>query len=202
VKGFPVKFLIKEAYDNVTDNQIVGGPKWIATDRYDIQALPVESVKVGEYRDPGSELLREILADRFKLKFHREQRMLPVYLLTVAKDGPKLKVPNHKILNNTYDVTANQIQCRFPTQSISGFVHLLGAMHAVDRPVIDKTGITSEFDLDLKWTPDMTASSTADNSDVPSLFTALKEQLGLELKLGKAMVEVMVIDHIEPPSPN
>ena len=202
VQNLTVRDLIKFAYQ-VNVNQIVEGPKWIATDRYNIQALPVESVKFDEKTynpeqpyEKQYKITRELLADRFKLRFHQEQRMLPVYILTVAKGGPKLKVSDHKDAGGGCGGPPMRMQCTLKGVTLPYFTSFLGLYEAVDRPVVDKTGLAGEFDFDLKW------STGEVEADLPTIFTAFQEQLGLKLESGRAPVDVMVIDNIGRPTEN
>jgi len=203
--------LIAVAY-GVHANQIVGAPTWLGSDLYDIE---------GKADVPGKantkqigEMLQGLLADRFALKFHREQRELSVYALQIAVGGPKMKetaaVPNtpQRVLMPTFgdlyvgNMTMNQFASWMQTA-------------AMDKPVIDQTGLTARYDFHLKWTADESQFATfrgtngpvqpsaGDNPNAPpSLYTALQEQLGLRFTAIKAMVDVIVIDHVEQPSAN
>jgi bla regulator protein blaR1 len=199
--------LITFAYD-VQQNQIVDGPKWMFSDKFDIAAQPDA---------PGSPntqqvhmMIEKLLADRFQLKFHRDSKEMPAYVLTVAKDGPKLE------------------KSQGDPKGLPGlFFSQLGVLHVVnatmadfagvmqrtvfDRPVVDQTGLQGKWDFTLKWTPDesqfsglgMKVPPPSDAADAPPpLFTAIQEQIGLKLEAKKTPVPVLVLDHVEPPSPN
>ena len=165
-------------------------------------------------------MLQTLLADRFKLIVHREIRELPVYLLVVAKNGPKLH--KSKLGTNPDEIRDSSLESgrgggkiiapSITTQNLAGMLTL-----ALGRTVLDKTGLTDSYDLTLQWTADRAdvptpnaphnsqrgseAASEVDPS-WPSIFTAIQEQLGLKLEEGKGPVEVIVIDHVEKPSGN
>jgi uncharacterized protein (TIGR03435 family) len=153
-------------------------------------------------------MLKKLLADRFGLKFHYEQREMNVYVLVVAKGGPKLKAadPNGQQNNGCRGLGV----CFFNKEPLAGFSRFMGFV-VLDKPVVDKTGLAAEFDFDLKWTPDETQFASmgihvpppVDNPNAPpGLFTAIQEQLGLRLEPQKIPAEVLVIDHVERPSEN
>jgi len=185
--------------------QISGGPAWMATDEYDIEALAAGE---GQLQAQGQIMLQKLLADRFQLTFHREQRTLPAYALTIAKGGSKLKTAEE---GGGQGASCEHMGvCNFRKEPLSHFVMWLANV-VLDRPVVDKTGIAGTFDFSLKWTPDesqfsalgLRAPAPADNSDAPTpLFEAIQEQLGLKLEPEKIPAEVLVIDHIERPSGN
>jgi uncharacterized protein (TIGR03435 family) len=157
-------------------------------------------------------MIQKLLVDRFKLTYHHQSRQLPAYVLTVGKSGPKLK-------------TSEADPGALPGIGFRGFGNMpvsnatmadFAAMmqgSVLDRPMIDRTGLKERYDFVLKWTPDdsqfigMRPPGTSlpgnDRPDAPpSLFTAIQEQLGLKLESAKAAVDVLVIDHVEMPSPN
>jgi uncharacterized protein (TIGR03435 family) len=135
--------------------------------------------------------MRQILDERFALKFHIEKRELPVYNLVVAKQGLKLKesAPDEAGMSSMGKgkLTAHRGKIASLAFSLSG---------TVDRIVLDKTGLTALYDIDLSW------SSDDDQDGGPSIFAALEEQLGLKLEPAKALMDVVVIDHLERPSEN
>jgi uncharacterized protein (TIGR03435 family) len=192
--------LIGLAYD-VFDSQISGGPNWLDTEKYDIQAKAGSALKVWRMRL----MLQSLLAERFRLALHRETKEEPIYELVVAKGGPKIepaagaKTPGH-LRVGTGQLTGIAAPISWLTQSLSG---------NLDRYVVDKTGLNGNYNFTLQWTPDMgqlpqqrpDALPPPDASG-PSIFTALQEQLGLQLKSEKGPVETLVIDHAERPSAN
>lgn len=210
-RGITATFLIGRAYD-VKGFQITGGPSWIGREIYVIEAKPGENRKVPilnlyfnqRQKDDEEFKLRiqSLLVDRFQLKIHKETREEQVYSLVVAKNGPKFKeskfnegelekgrVPGLRMLPN--ELIGTSVDIRLLAEELS---------RRLSRNVIDQTGLGGEYDFDLRWTPDAADGDSA--PDGPSIFTAVQEQLGLKLESGKAPVDVIVIDHIEKPSPN
>jgi uncharacterized protein (TIGR03435 family) len=187
IESITAKGLIAYAYD-VRDFQISGGPNWLGSVEYDIVAKP-------EGDASGERILamtRNLLAERFNLALHRESKELPVLALMTAKGGPKLKASVSKggpeIRGGRGRLIARNVSMEMLASQLAGRV--------LDRPVVERTGIAGEFDIDLQWTPDESTDSG------PSIFTALQEQLGLKLEAQKGIVDVLVIDHVERPSAN
>jgi uncharacterized protein (TIGR03435 family) len=213
----PLIMLIQSAYGIFNRDRIVAAPGWVYTERYDV-AAKIEASVVDDLqkRSPNqisaarNQMLQALLADRFMLALHRETRELPVYSLVVAKNGPKI----HQ--SKTDDVvagsngrggrapgmTAKNGSIKGHSVTLASFADFLAAQ--LGRPVLDKTGLTSLYDLDLQWTPDDNELQSPPGSapNGPAIFTAIQEQLGLKLESGKGPVEVIVIDHIERPSGN
>jgi uncharacterized protein (TIGR03435 family) len=179
----------------------------MATDEYDIDAEAVEGVQLDDQQKEEM-LLKDLLADRFKLTFHYEQRTLAVYLLVVTKNGSNLKHADPDEVENSSCERPGT--CNFRKRTLSNFARFMQFV-VLDRPVVDRTGIAGEFDFSLKWTPDESQFSrlglrfrppAEDSSLPPPLFEAIQEQLGLKLEPAKAPAEVLVIDHVERPSEN
>jgi len=207
------KALIATAY-NIKGDQISGGPDWVGSAGFDIQAKvtsfdPPDSHQLT--KDQRSQMLQSLLADRFKLAIHYETKEAPVYELTIAKGGPKLHeakpgdtYPNGPkgpdgishagmiMFNGPGQFTAQAV----PTSNIADF--LAPTLH---QQVIDKTGLTGKYDFTLQFTPDNIPADSP-NADGPTIFTAVQEQLGLKLESTKGPVKTLVIDHIDPPSDN
>jgi uncharacterized protein (TIGR03435 family) len=210
--------LISFAYE-VQAKQIVNGPDWLGNDRVDIDAVPeqegvpnTEQIRV---------MIRKLLADRYGLKFHHEKRDMSAYVLTVGRDGQKLKatqiqgnLPGIGIRPGTGGITLNMVNVAIP--DFTGFLQIL----VLDRPVVDKTGLSGRYDFQCTFSPDDSqfgghppqfpnqaknaaagSSDTADPS-APSLYDALQQQLGLKLSAEKTAVDVIAIDHVEKPSAN
>ncbi len=189
--------LIKGAYD-LEDYQVSGGPAWVASARFDVDAKPS-----GRASDVQLLLmLRALLADRFKLAVHRETKDLAVYALVVAKEGPKF----HAMKPGADAVRGRLNHFRPPDLPfLARFLTHLGS----DKPVIDETGLTGEFDLDLDMEKigQQAASLNATGPPNPeNMFEAaaneIQDELGLKLVATKAPVEILVIDHVEKPSEN
>jgi uncharacterized protein (TIGR03435 family) len=188
-RNISLKMLMRSAY-SVQDDQIVGGPKWLDSDRYDIDAKTGGPIR-GE---DEKVFLQHLLADRFHLKLHTDKRELPVYRLEVAKNGPLVKPSqsNSSQIRTSRNPGHNQISV--VRISIRQFAGMLGRF--IGRTVQDATGITGDYDFTLTWDPDGTSAT------VPSLFAALQEQMGLRLGSGKAIMDVLVVDNAEKASEN
>lgn len=197
--------LILMAY-RVDRQQVIGGPAWMRTDEFDVDAVAGEDIKSGEQFQA---MLQKLLADRFQLALHREQREMGVYTLTVAKGGPKLKPSDPNVPGNGTSCDHLGV-CHFRGEPLAHFARWMGFV-VLAKPVNDKTGLEGKFDFDLTWTPDesqfagmgIRVPQAADNpSAPPELFTAIQEQLGLKLEPQKIPAEVLVIDRAERPSAN
>ena len=208
-----LKRLIADAY-GVRDFLISGLPSWAESARYDIQAKvsePDVPALQKMTREERKGMMVALLKERFGLVAHNETKVQSLYELTVAPEGLKLKespVPpvvdgeapkkprsEWSTTNGHYSVKA------------SPMIALADALAGeVERFVADKTGLTESYDFELAWTPEENAGKEIDNGAktdaAPNLFTALKEQLGLQLKAGKGPVPTLVIDRIEPPQAN
>jgi uncharacterized protein (TIGR03435 family) len=152
-------------------------------------------------------MLKPLLADRFHLKLHHETQEFPVYNLVVAKGGPKLKqtkpedIHNFGIQGQTCLITHSQWGV-MASQSctVASILDLLRAN--TGRTVIDKTGLTGLYDIELNWTPENVSATTAQDDTGPSIYTAVQEQLGLKLEPSTAPLDILVVDSAEPPSEN
>lgn len=215
ITNIPLKTMIARAF-RVLLFQISGGPSWLESARFDVTA-----VSVNAKQDEMPEMLQALLADRFQLVVRRETRELPVYALTLArrdgKLGPNLTAskagsctprdPAKPGPPNPQDPWAPgcggwiQGGGRFVTKSLP-LANILPIFSTLlDRKVVDKTGLSGNFDIDIQWHDDDDPPADSD-PDRPSIFTALQEQLGLKLESQKGPVEVLVIDRAEKPSGN
>jgi uncharacterized protein (TIGR03435 family) len=161
-----------------------------------------------------SALLKQILCDRFQLKTHIEVREGPVYVLVAAKGGPKLKqvandatrelvTPKGNHLNGGTIAIPGEIAGHIVP--VSSLVDTLMGAGGLDRPVIDGTGLTGKYDFCVDWMPEQTPPNAGDTSmdaSLPSLFTAIQEQLGLKLETSRGPIRTLVIDSIEKPKEN
>ena len=208
--------LISFAYE-VQVKQIVNAPEWYDKDRYDIAAVPEQE------GSPNPEqvriMIRKLLADRFGLKFHREKREMSAYVLTVGKDGSKLKptqiqgtLPGIGIRPGTGGITLGIVNAAI--SDFTGFLQIL----VLDRPVVDKTGLTGRYDFQCTFSPDDSQfnghppqfprqgdnnNGTADTTPAaPSIYDAFQQELGLKLSAEKTQVDVIAIDHVEKPTAN
>ena len=155
--------------------------------------------------EPGvkqiQEMVRKLLTDRFGLKTHTEQREMNVYAVTVAKGGPKLKKSEFApdaLPDQTSRDSGGTREMKLTNTSMDEFT--LSMKFFLDRPVVDKTGLSGKWDFELKWTYDDTRVTNPNAP--PGLFTAVQEQLGLRLDPVKAPVDVMVVDAVERPTEN
>lgn len=201
-------YLIKFAYE-VHPRQITKGPGWLDTDKYDLTAKP--DIEGQPNLKQMRVMVQKLLADRFRLTFHPEKIELPVYAVTVAKGGPKIKV-NDTNPDGNPGYGGGPAGMQVMNSTIAEFIGFV-LNDSLDLPVVDQTGLGSaRYNFVLKWTPDASQSQPggmaagappADNADAPpDIFTAMQQQLGLKLESTKARVDVMVIDHVEKPSPN
>jgi uncharacterized protein (TIGR03435 family) len=225
----PVLFLILYAYD-LPGHQLIGAPEWTRDQAFDvIGTYPTVQPTNSDIRI----MLQNLLAERFGLKVHREQRPIPSYDLVLARKdgrlGPQLlksnvdctawKALNHSRIDaggpSPVSPSGKRPECMMLTNrkfmtggaiTIHDLTADLGAI--VDKPIIDKTGLTAAYDIDLQWDPTgMYADRPSDALSTqapsgPSIFTAIEEQLGLKLIPQKEKFDVLVVDQIKPPDPN
>jgi uncharacterized protein (TIGR03435 family) len=202
-QNVPVKLIISLMY-KVPMRQITGGPDWLNTDLYYIDAKAGHSYNL----DDLHVMFQNLLTDEFKLQFHKETKEGPVYALTVDKSGLKMKVNDSEqdfevpIKGGPNSVFTGM---RVPMQYLCWW---LGQVLQQDqRPVIDKTGLDKNYDFTLSFLPELPPNFDTKNLppgllDRPSIFDALKQQLGLRLDAQKGPVEFYVIDHVERPAEN
>jgi uncharacterized protein (TIGR03435 family) len=237
VQCITLRDLIQAAYGSFANGpnpnqrlpKVLGAPAWIESDTYDIEAKPSGAATISQMYGP---MLQGLLEDRFKLKIHRETRELPVYALTIAKSGSRLRASKEGSCTPV-DLSHLPLQGQptplfcgrtsftrnGDTRNVDGFGlsmatfagTTLSARLDLDRPVIDKTGLDGIFDIHLEFAADAPASGPAGTGpgapvppvdSGPSLFTALQEQLGLKLSPDRGPVDVLVVDRIERPSGN
>jgi uncharacterized protein (TIGR03435 family) len=199
--------LIVFAY-GVHARQVTGGPGWLENDRYDLMGKP--DVPGSPSVTQLTTMVQKLLEERFQLTFHREKKELSAYAISLAKNGPTLgkSESNGGILPGFSGRGPGSIAVRNST--MSEFANFLQS-RIVDRPVVDRTGLTDRFDFTLRWTPDQAPGAAGpnapppppDNADAPpDMFTAFQQQLGLKLESTKVPVDVMVIDKASKPSEN
>lgn len=181
-KNVSMQILISLAYGGDSDR--VQGPGWISSQQYDVTAKSEGERKLSY--DELKPLLQDLLAQRFQLKVHTQMKEGSGYALVVAKGGAKLQetkgAADHSyILPNSLDVQ---------NRSIAAFAGTLS--RPAGRPVVDETGLKGNYDIRLKYAEDRDANPT-----LPSIFTALQEQLGLQLVPKKVPVEFIIVDHVE-----
>jgi uncharacterized protein (TIGR03435 family) len=205
-----LRTLIAAAY-NLSPRAISGGPAWVDSDHFEILAKSPGEVRPS--LDEQMAMLRKLVADRFKLSFHRENNELPIYALTVAKGGPRLKettlTPDASPEGPpplVFVVAPELVRLPGRSATISELASVLQRA-ALDHPVIDQTGLSARYDFDLEFTPDESLfngmlGKGVENGTKPGLFSALQQQLGLRLEATRGMVSVFVIDQAERPSDN
>jgi uncharacterized protein (TIGR03435 family) len=222
--GTTLKMLIGFAY-RLRDFQVSGGPGWISSDRYDIEAKAEDVADMSPDKLPA--MLQNLLAERFQLKAHTETRELPTYELVISKDGSKLKSvpeparrdpgappgpppsPGGPMPPGSFRVMRGEIAA----SAVRIEQLALNLSQMLGRTIVDKTGLQGFFDIHLQWAPDPSqntgpfgpmpgAAPPPTDPSGPSIFTAIQEQLGLRLEASKGPVEVLVIDSVERPSEN
>ena len=220
-----VRYLMEQAYDipwtDGSKDRIRGGPDWIDSDHYDVDAKIAPEVAVTLEQMPEEQRRRQtnlrlqtLLADRLKLKVHFETHQQPVFAIVTGKDGPKLtpvsgaEGPQDLGISVRYNGQAAQMTAKGVTLAalanwLTGYSEMAG------QTVVDQTGLTQRYDFDLSWTRERALTNAEQNgqSESParagaSLFTALQEQLGLKLVKTRATVEIIVVDSIERPTEN
>ena len=227
ITNVPLWMIVREAF-GLENDRLFGGPGWSKTSMFDIEGkvAPEDAPKLKTLTmEQRRQMMIALLEERFGLKFHHETRDLPMYELVVAKGGVKMQaskpdpegpdpgpgpVPSpgrHMLMMH------GRGHIESTGTAISGLARLLSGQ--LGRTVVDKTGLTGDFDYKLDWTPDDMASAMTKSGNPapgdnpssqdavgPSLFTALEEQLGLKLESTKGPVDVIVIDQLEQPTAN
>jgi uncharacterized protein (TIGR03435 family) len=232
VTAVTLKGLVQFAFRVTGDYGLSGGPAWLNSQRYDVEAKmdPDAADALNKLSNDDrlvvqQHMLQALLAERFGLVFHRETREMQVYTLVIAKNGSKLHeakpgdtYPNGIKLPNGAAGTDVMIMRGGPGGSFTITAQAVPLSHVLPqlalnagRPTLDKTGLTGKYDFTLTYSLDQNASAGAPKGQpalapadpsAPSIFTAIQEQLGLKLEAGKGPVEVIVIDHVEKPSGN
>lgn len=202
--NIPLTFIMTQAF-GVKKWLIDGLPPWASSARWDVNAKVDEAdVKTLQSldREQRSRMLQAILTEQFGLRYHFEDRIEPVYELTVLPGGPKFRAttfnttplnPDKPVRSGNWMFFQGEVTCESITmpQFANGFSPLL------ERVVVDKTDLTGRYDLSLKWTPEDAAQNDQDSH--PGVFTAVREQLGLKLTPAKAPVPVLVVDALARP---
>ena len=207
VSNATLEMLIGFAYA-LPNSQVAGGPNWARSESFTIEAGVDAATPIPAGNAGVSQIMlmvKSLLAERFQLSSHQETRQLPVYELVVANGGPKLKQseggrpPSRRI-------GRGQLTGSMPIPLLATSVS-----QWVDRPVIDKTGLRGNYDVELTYSPDVgqgtrfgaaEADAPSANGNAPSLFSALREELGLQLKASRGPVQILVIDRVERPDTN
>lgn len=222
-RNLPLMKLIRAAYGiplGAEDSRITGGPNWLRSEKYDVDAK-IDSSVVDELKTLSrdqrmlaqQQMLQALLAVRCKLAIHRETKDLAIYTLVIAKHGPKVQdaKPGER---GPLDMGGNG-ETRSITGQARSIANLAQALSvSLGCPVMDQTGLAGQYDFKLEWTPDDNQAQSPltgapndrpappPDSKAPSIFEAIQEQLGLKLVSAKGPVAVIVIDHVERPSAN
>lgn len=204
--GVPLRMIIMDAY-GVKVFQVAGGPDWIRTSRWDVEAK-AEGFQSRIPRDQEDAMVKAMLANRFHLRVHMEEKKMRVYALQVDRNGPKL-APHTGDERSFHSGFGSFLVKRGSAASLADALS-----RDLGRVVVDRTGLKGDYDYTLQWTPDPGEGGPESiglppappdahpAGSGPSLFTALREQLGLKLVAQKAPVRVVVIDSVEKPSAN
>lgn len=186
VRSASLEFLIQTAF-NLDPNQIAGKPAWLASDYFDVEAKPADGIALS--REQLRPRLQELLQSRFHLVTHYETKNVPGYVMVPFRSGPKLR-PDAGDEPPGFRVYVGPGRLEGLNWSMGYLASMLQEFSG--RPVADETGIRGSYDIKIEYAPDIEADSS-----LPSLFTALKETLGLELKPKEIPVQVLVIDHVD-----
>jgi uncharacterized protein (TIGR03435 family) len=208
-----LRTVIRDAFGQ---SDVLGGPSWVDSDKWDIAA----TAPPGQPDAPTRLMMQTLLAQRFKLVAHVEQQEQPVYALVVSSSDKRLGSRIHPSVKDC-PITGNTCGTQSSLGQITASAAELGDMtrtlsRLVGRRVIDRTGLTGRFDFTLTWTPDtllprapgtspdepITVNGVKIDPNGPTLVTAIQEQLGLKLESTKGPVDVLVIDHVEKPTPD
>jgi uncharacterized protein (TIGR03435 family) len=197
-----LKDLLQFVY-GLQEEQLVGIPSDVSSATFDIDAkmdsdsdarlAKLDKLSLDNLK---KDMLRTVLAERFQLKSHRETRKLPVFVLVTAKNGPKLLPANDKGLKmggTSSSITSTGVS----VDQLSGQLAL-----RLERPVLNQTGISGQFDVVIQWDPDVGSPGNSSSSLPSSIFSAIDEQLGLKLESRKEEVDVLVIDQVQMPTLN
>ena len=238
IQGVPARMLLRFAF-GVEFDRMIGVPAWTTSNRFDIEAkvAPEDAPKLEKLTaDQRRSMLLPLLAERFNLKYHHETRELPMYALVVAKGGPKLaeskELEPGPSESGAAGTQKGPLNLRGRTSMMPGRIESHGSTmdmlaHSLYSPlgrtIVDKTGLTGNYDYTLQWTVDdgslppgglsgaagvgglggaPTRDTSTEDAGSPSLFTAIEEQLGLKIESSKGPVDVIVIDHLDLPSAN
>ena len=211
IENYTLRHLIRVAYGLKSDTQVLGGPDWLDKEHFDI-AAKLEDADATRLKNVNYQvrslavqlMLQSLLAERFQLKVNSGERTLPVYLLVVGKSGVKLTAlptPNDSDdgRNRNHGTRTENGHLTATALTMDSFADFLTSQSDTgDRVVLNRTGLTGDFDFNLNWTEDRGGGIPADAA-YPGLFTAVEEQLGLELKSDKGSVPVVVVISVSKP---
>ena len=207
IENYTLRRLIRSAYGLKSDSQILGGPDWIDKQSFDINAkiddaeiAKMQKMDRMERQRERNRMLQSLLVERFALKARLDHRNMPVYALVVAKSGPKLTPTSQETAAKGHNISTNNGRMTASAISMDAFADDLAYQSETGgRMVLNRTGLTGEFDFKLDWSEDHGESVPADSA-FAGLFTALQEQLGLKLQSEKGDVEVVVVESAIKPA--
>ncbi|HTM05535.1 MAG TPA: TIGR03435 family protein [Vicinamibacterales bacterium] len=211
--GITAVDLIGQAYRTVNTSlrpsHVFNAPAWAATERYAFAATFDANRSLATLRDDLPQMYRAVLEERFRLRGHADRRPVPVYALVVARSdgrlGPQLRHSAGTGAGGGERYSGRDYFDGYGV-TIDALASALDSLGQVDREIVNRTGLTGRFDLDLYWSADRTMAmlgrGTAAAVDGATVFEALAEQLGLKLEPRNERAEVFVVDHIERPSAN
>ena len=199
-----IKMLVLNAF-RIHGYQLVGAPGWADNDKYDVNATMDETSKLPAEQQGKqiSLMVQSLLIERCKFKFHRTTKDLSTYDLVLAKSGPRLQDAKP---DERFSSMGSDTQLKVTGATMAQLAQQLSAQ--LNRTVLDKTGLAGRYDFTLHYAPDHDepapgyGQGAAQPDAGPSIFSAIQDQIGLKLVAAKGPVEMIVIDHIEPPSPN
>jgi uncharacterized protein (TIGR03435 family) len=195
--GVPVLTMLCVMY-RIPPRQIVGGPEWLYNKNFDVLVRADHSYSIDELHI----MFQNMLADRFKLKLHMESKVGPIYALTIAKSGLRMTPVDEAKLRNSPILTDREneyIGTSVPMNYLRFWLSM--KLQEDHRPVVDNTGLTGHYDFKLTFRPQL-PPDVSESDNLPSIFDAVKNQLGLQLVPQQGPVQTLVIDHIEQPSEN
>ena len=181
--------------------QIANAPRWLETDKYDVTLLPAGEGQPSD--EQLKEIMRKLLSDRLRLTLHREKKKLSVFRIVTLKAGAKLVHSLNPDGPAEVGGGVGTITVKSATiADFAGFLQRYWSPLLMDRPVIDRTGLSGRYDFTLRWTPDDSRNTGGVTDEFPDFFTAIQQQLGLKLETVTESIDVLVIDHVERPSEN
>ena len=203
IENYTLRELIALAYSFKSDSQVLSGPDWLDKKHFDIAAkvddtelAKLKTMRGNDIRNEWNQMMQSLLADRFVLKVRRDRRNVPVFALVVTKSGQKLTLASAKETNSLSARNSNLSATAASMADLADF--LTGQVETEGRVVVDRTGLTSDFDFKLDWTRDR-GNGIPPDAQFPGLFTALHDQLGLQLKPVKGAVDVVVVESAKEP---
>jgi uncharacterized protein (TIGR03435 family) len=202
-------YLMEEAVGIFEEERWRDVPKWVSEKRFDV----VAKYDAGKFGDAAIEqrrlMLQQLLAERFAMKVHHESKMFPIYALVLAKRGRRFEGTEPGEMR----MSKNGPMCSITRSSkrllemkgcsVGDLAEVMMGQVGADlgREIVDKTGLKGRYSFSLRWTPNDASGSSASDAG-PSIFTALEEQLGLQLKPAKSPLDAIVVDHVEMPTGN